>query len=81
MVWRFYFNGIKNAVRGGPDGGFAKERWRLDYFLRTTPPREEEARGADVLAADERVPDEWTAVGRADERGVDERVGEDMRGE
>ena len=49
----------------------------LDYFLRTFPPREEEARGADVLAADERVaPVERTADGRDDER-----AGEDMRGE
>ena len=44
-------------------------------------PRDEAARGADVLAAEDReAPDERTAVGRVDERGVDERVGEDMRG-
>jgi len=49
----------------------------LDYFLRTVPPREEEARGAEERdGADERAEDEWTA----DERGVDERVVVEKRG-
>ena len=62
----------EKAVEESLDGGFTKRT--LDYFLRTLPPREgEAARGADVLAAEDRkAPDERTAV----ERGADERTDE-----
>jgi hypothetical protein len=74
----FIFKTKRKPSRPKPGRRFCEKN--LDYFLRTPPPRGEETRGADALAAEDReTPDERTAVGRADERDADERLGPDMR--